>query len=81
MRHEKLSSLDPLVGEWVMHRVYRATLRDRAWTIWGQAGPEFYQRFTATFSPDGSAIDGAWERSGDRAAWEHDFAVSYAKVG
>jgi hypothetical protein len=61
-------------------RVYRATLHGGEWTIWGQAGPEFHQRFTARIGPDGSAITGAWERSRDGSAWEHDFAVSYAKL-
>jgi hypothetical protein len=151
MRNEKLSGLDPLVGEWVMEassagqpmgraravfewaqggafliqhasaeppdaippgpgnplplvtmfglddhsgtyamlyadargvfRVYQCTVERREWKVWGQAGPEFYQRFSATIDPGGTLIEGAWERSADGVAWEHDFAVRYRKAG
>lgn len=106
MRHEKLSALDPLVGEWVMQASIagQPTGRSRAEFEWAEGAPSWPSvygpsrwassrrrsgrrtircrwSFTAVFSPDGSAIDGAWGRSGHGAAWEHDFAVSYAKVG
>jgi hypothetical protein len=61
-------------------RVYSMTLRDGVWEMRGQAGPQFHQRFTATFSADGTSINGAWESSRDGVRWEHDFDVTYRKT-
>jgi hypothetical protein len=61
-------------------RVYPMSLDDGVWTIWGQAGPGFFQRFTASFSDDGRRITGRWERSGDGESWELDFDMEYTKV-
>jgi hypothetical protein len=61
-------------------RVYSMTLRDGAWEMRGRAGPDFYQRFTATFSEDAKTIAGAWESSRDGAHWERDFDVTYRKA-
>jgi hypothetical protein len=63
-----------------VHRVYRMSLDGGLWKIWGQSGPEFFQRFTGTFSDDARAITGRWERSRDGTNWESDFDVAYAKV-
>jgi len=63
-----------------VRRVYQMHLTDRLWEIWGQAGPEFYQRFRGRFSLDEQAIDGRWERSLDNAAWELDFEIVYTKT-
>ncbi len=38
------------------------------------------QRFTGTFSDDGSVITARWERSKDGSTWEHDFDQRYSKV-
>lgn len=60
-------------------RVYACTITDQEWKVWGQAGPDFHQRFSATIG--GTVIEGAWESSRDGVAWEHDFAVRYTKAG
>lgn len=64
-----------------VHRVYRMSLADDVWTIWGQSGPEFFQRFTGTFSKDRDTITGRWEASRDGTTWETDFDVTYTKAG
>jgi hypothetical protein len=60
-------------------RVYQMSLRDGVWTVWREA-PGFFQRFTSTFSDDGTTITGRWEGSRDGAHWESDFDVTYTKV-
>jgi hypothetical protein len=40
----------------------------------------FWQRFTGTFSDDGSTINGRWETSSDGVSWDHDFDLRYSKV-
>src|SRR5580698_5047500 len=43
---------------------------------------DFAQRFTGTFSADGTAISGAWEKRLDRDwHWQHDFALTYRRTG
>jgi hypothetical protein len=60
------------------------TLADRVWTLL-RVSPDFSpldfaQRFTGTFTDDGSAIVGRWETSPDGSTWEHDFELTYSKV-
>jgi ketosteroid isomerase-like protein len=62
-----------------VERRYGMSLRDGEWRLW-RDGPEFSQRFTATFSADGSTIAGAWEMAKDGTAFEHDFDVVYSRV-
>jgi len=40
---------------------------------------DFAQRFVGRFSDDGSAIEGAWERSDHGGAWVHDFDLTYRR--
>ncbi len=61
-------------------RVYRMTLADGEWRIWGRAKADFFQRYAGTFSADGRSITGRWERSSDGQAWELDFELVYARV-
>jgi hypothetical protein len=61
-------------------RVYQMNLAEGVWRIWGQAGPEFFQRFTGAFSDDNSTITGRWEGSRDGSNRVPDFDVTYAKV-
>lgn len=63
-----------------VRRVYRMTLDDRGWRVWGQPGPQFHQRFIATFDDDGDTIAGRWEGSRDGMTWEPDFDVTYRRV-
>lgn len=61
-------------------RVYRMSLADGVWKIWGQSGPGFHQRFEGRFSDDGDTIEAYWDHSPDGAAWERDFDLTYTKV-
>ncbi len=63
-----------------VHRVYRMTLDDGRWQIFGQSGPEFFQRFTGTFSADGRTIDARWETSSDDETWTLDFEQTYTQT-
>jgi hypothetical protein len=65
-------------------RVYEMTFDDRVWTL-ERSKPdfspyEFAQRFTGTFSKDGTRIDGTWEIAHDRQTWEKDFDLTYVRV-
>jgi hypothetical protein len=66
-------------------RLYAMTLDDRLWTLTREApdfGPlDFAQRFTATFSADRDTISGAWEKRLDASDWQHDFALTYRRIG
>jgi 2-polyprenyl-6-methoxyphenol hydroxylase-like FAD-dependent oxidoreductase len=41
---------------------------------------DFAQRYTGTFSADGTTIAGAWEICHDGTTWEHDFNLTYIKA-
>jgi hypothetical protein len=64
-------------------RLYAMTLADGVWTLTRQSPDftplDFWQRFTATISPDGDTISGAWEKCFDGATWEHDFDLTYRR--
>jgi hypothetical protein len=66
-------------------RLYAMTLADGVWTLTRESPDftplNFRQRFTGTFSADGNTIDGAWESGHDGGGWEHDFALTYRRVG
>jgi hypothetical protein len=59
-------------------RVYNMLLADDVWTLWRNASG-FSQRFSARIAEDGQSISGAWEKSFDGVAWEHDFNVTYRR--
>jgi hypothetical protein len=40
---------------------------------------DFAQRYTGRFSDDGSAVEGAWERTEPDGTWVHDFALTYRR--
>ena len=61
-------------------RVYASSLRDGTWRVWRDA-PGFFQRFTGRVVEDGNRIDGAWESAKDGVTWEHDFDLTYTRVG
>jgi hypothetical protein len=51
------------------------------WRFWNDTRG-FSQRFTGTLSDDDNAINGAGELSHDAdAAWEHDLAITYRRIG
>jgi hypothetical protein len=65
-------------------RVYAMSLEDGVWSLWRETPDfsplDFAQRYTATFSDDGTMIVGRWEIAHDGAAWEHDFDLTYVRV-
>jgi hypothetical protein len=46
--------------------------------MWRDA-PGFCQRFRGVLGEDGRTIRGAWEKSADGSAWEHDFDLVYTR--
>jgi hypothetical protein len=81
---------EPDTGAYVQHyfdsrgvgRQYEMRLADRVWTLQRFASePDFSQRFTGTFIEDGNTIAGRWDRSADGSSWDHDFDLSYTRVG
>jgi len=66
-------------------RVYEMRLDEGVWKLW-RSSPDFSplnfsQRFTGTFGEDGKTIAGRWEICKDGSTWEHDFDLTYTKVG
>lgn len=66
-------------------RLYAMGFADRVWTLTRESPDfsplDFRQRFTGTFSEDESTITGAWEKCHAGGQWEHDFALTYRRVG
>lgn len=60
-------------------RVYAMTIDDRAWTL-ERRGEPFDQRWTSTFSTDGSTITGRWEIAEDGAPYRLDFEMTLRRV-
>jgi hypothetical protein len=63
-----------------VHRTYEMSLNDGVWRLWRDS-PGFAQRFTGRLSKDGGAFRGAWEKSRDGSHWEHDFDLTYRRIG
>jgi hypothetical protein len=65
-------------------RVYKMRFGDGVWKLWRDdpdfSPLDFRQRFTGTFSADGTTITGAWEICHDGTTWEHDFDLTYTRV-
>jgi hypothetical protein len=86
-------SVDPETGTYTQHyydsrgvaRLYAMTFADGVWTLTREAADfsplDFRQRFTGTLSRDGNVISGAWEKRFNGAGWEHDFDLTYRRVG
>ena len=60
------------------------TLADGVWTLTRETPDftplDFWQRYTGTFSADGNAISGAWEKCLNGGDWEHDFVFTYHRA-
>jgi hypothetical protein len=56
------------------------SLDDGSWKLWREA-PGFWQRYAGVFAADGKTIEGAWESSADGSEWQHDFRLTYTKIG
>jgi hypothetical protein len=63
-----------------VHRVYSVSMSPGTWRF-SRDAPGFAQRFTGTFSDDGSTITGRGQLSRDGASWEDDLALTYRKTG
>lgn len=61
-------------------RVYEMSFSDGTWRMW-RSSPGFSQRFEGSVSDQGNTITARWEKSSDGSIWEHDFDVTYTKVG
>jgi hypothetical protein len=61
-------------------RVYEMSIDDREWKLWREGDP-FAQRFTATFSDDGSTLTGRWEIAENGAHFTTDFDLIFRRVG
>ncbi len=59
-------------------RIYETSFEDGVWKQWRSA-PGFSQRFTGTFSDDGTTITARWEKSSDGTRWDHDFDLTYRR--
>jgi hypothetical protein len=61
------------------------SLEDGVWTLRREAPDfsplDFAQRYTGTFSDDGTTIEGRWEIAHDGSTWEHDFDLTYVRAG
>jgi hypothetical protein len=83
---------DPAIsGRYLQHyfdtrgvaRVYKMSFADGVWTLWRDEADfssfDFAQRYTGTFSEDGTTIVGAWEICHDGTTWKHDFDLTYIR--
>lgn len=61
-------------------RIYQMTFSNGVWKMWRDA-PGFCQRFEGKVSADGQTITGRWEKSPDGTSWQHDFDLTYTKIG
>lgn len=61
-------------------RIYHMSLEQGLWKQWRDT-PEFSQRFSGVLSDDGKTITARWEKSVDGSQWEHDFDLTYTRVG
>jgi hypothetical protein len=66
-------------------RIYRMSLSDEVWQLRRDSPDfsplDFSQRFTGSFTDEGRTISGCWEICHDGRTWEHDFDLTYTKVG
>jgi hypothetical protein len=63
-----------------VHRVYAMTLGAGVWRLWRDA-PGFWQRYAGALADGGTTISGAWQLSKDGVNWDHDFDLSYHRIG
>jgi hypothetical protein len=65
-------------------RLYEMRFDGRVWELSRTAADfsplPFSQRFSGTFSADGTTINGRWETSPYGTSWEHDFDLIYTRA-
>ena len=59
-------------------RVYEISLENGVLRL-SRDDEDFAQRYTGRFSDDGSAIEGAWERTEEDGTWVHDFDITFRR--
>jgi hypothetical protein len=86
-------SVDPRTAGYTQHyydsrgvvRLYAMTLAGGVWTLTRESPDftalDFRQRFTGTLSADANTISGTWQRGLGGSGWEHDFSLTYRRVG
>jgi hypothetical protein len=80
-RDDSVETYSMLYYDWRgTSRIYEMSLEHGRWKQWRKA-PGFSQRFIGTFSSDLLTITAHWEKSFDGSHWEHDFDLTYTKVG
>ena len=66
-------------------RVYEMGFDGETWTLERTqpdfAPLDFAQRYRGTFSEDKRTIEGAWELTTDGGQWQHDFDLTYSRIG
>jgi hypothetical protein len=66
-------------------RLYAMSFAEQVWTLTRESADftalDFQQRFIGTFSEDANSIIGAWEKRVGGETWEHDFALTYRRIG
>jgi len=63
-----------------VHRIYSVRMTPETWEFW-RDDPGFRQRFTGTFSADGTTITGRGQLSRDGTSWDEDLALTYRRTG
>jgi hypothetical protein len=59
-------------------RIYEISLEHGVLTL-SRDDEDFAQRYAGRFSDDGSAIEGAWERTEPDGTWIHDFDLTFRR--
>ena len=66
-------------------RLYKMSFGDGIWKLWRDSPDfsplNFAQRYTGTVNSDRKTISGAWEICHDGKTWEHDFDLTYTRIG
>lgn len=63
-----------------VYRVYGMSLGEGVMELRRDA-PGFSQRYTGTFSDDGTTISGLWKLSRDDETWADDLEITYRRAG
>jgi hypothetical protein len=61
-------------------RVYRVSLEDGVWRIWGDGPSGVSGRFSGSFSDDGDTLSGVHQLSRDGSTWDDDLAITYRRA-
>ena len=62
-----------------VHRIYEVAIDGNEWKM-SRDEPQFSQRFTGTFSSDGTSISGLWKLSRDDKTYADDLAINFQRA-